>query len=182
MIPGTLLWTSCSFTAAMYFLIITFKSNLFLLTFYQLSGGRCTNYPGMYNCPALNPHFYAVYFVIKGVIVRPNPNVQYRPIFASGQENSFKEVLSVTSKISSSPWGFLSFFPVWLSHGKSVCFNLQPCNLLSISLSPLPTPGSLHLMKDFFVVHSKDDTKSKIHQSGDMFHTTFTQMSRIGIG
>lgn len=46
-------------------------------------------------------------------------------------------------------------------------FNLQLCNLLSNPPSPLPTPGSVWLMKDFFVVHSEDDKKSKIyHKKG----------------
>lgn len=107
----------------------------------------------------------------------------HRAIFASGWENSFKEVLSVTSKISSSTRGFLSSSPAWLFHAESVCFNLQPCSPLTIPLSPLHNHGSLQLMKDFFVVHSEDDTKSRFIKAAICFlGTELAHRSRIWIG
>lgn len=123
-----LLQTSCYFTTAMSLLKIFLEGEIHFIT-------------------ALNPHGYVVYFVIKGEIVTPNPKLQYRPTFSSGQENSFKGVLSVTSNISTSPL-FLSCLAVLCTN---VCFNLHPCNLLSISPSLLPTSGSLRLMKNFLL-------------------------------
>lgn len=112
---------------------------------------------------------WVVYCVIKGETVRSISNVQPTPIFVfwtreqlqRSPECHFKDLL-VSLR-----------FPLFLSClailWQSVCFNLQPCNLLPCTLSPLLTPGSLRLMKDFFVVDSEDDTKSKIHQSRVMF-------------